>query len=341
MPRAPVQSATGRPSTIVQVAAAAGVSKSTVSLVLQDSPLIPEATAQRVRQAAETLGYVYNRRAAELRHQTSRTIGVVVNDLMNPFFAEVLIGLEDRLGMAGYTVLMGHTHENLERQDKVLRSMREQNAAGIVLCPAMDTPDTLGQQLAGWGIPLTIIVRTLAGAHHDFAGSADVQGAAMATAHLLAAGHRRIGFLGGAPGTMHSERVTGYRQALQSQNIPFDPALVLQGPPNRQTGYDTLHALLDSGTQASAAVCYNDITAFGALSALGERGLRAGRDFALMGFDNVRDAAHANPPLSTVDIQPGALGAQAAALLLARIAAPGLPRQTYTAEPRLVLRQSS
>ena len=332
--------APARPSTILHVAAEAQVSKSTVSLVLQGSPLIPEATAQRVRAAAEKLGYVYNRRAAELRQQSSNTIGVVINDLMNPFFAEVLVGLENRLVEAGYTVLMGHTHENLERQDKVLRSMREQNTAGLVLCPAVGTPATLPRQIKAWGIPLTVIVRTLGSGSYDFAGSDNVPGAAMATRHLLAAGHRRIGFLGGAPGTMHGERVAGYRQALQEHGVAFDAALVLQAHPSRQGGYDTLNALLDGGAQATAAVCYNDVTAFGALSALGERGLRAGTDFALMGFDNVLDAAHANPPLSTIDIRPGELGAQAAALLLARIAEPARARQTFYAEPRLVLRQS-
>lgn len=338
MPRA---ASANRPSTIVHVAAEAQVSKSTVSLVLQGSPLIPEATAQRVRLAAEKIGYVYNRRAAELRQKSSNTIGVVINDLMNPFFAEVLVGLENQLVEAGYTVLMGHSGENLERQDKLLRSMREQHAAGIVLCPAIGTPDTLPGLVKTWGIPLTVIVRTLGRGSYDFAGSANVQGAAMATQHLIAAGHRRIGFLGGVPGTMHGERVTGYSQALAAHGIAFDAALVLQAHPNRQGGYDTLNTLLDRGTQATAAVCYNDITAFGALSALGARGLHAGQDFALMGFDNVLDAAHANPPLSTVDIRPGALGAQAATLLLARIAEPARARQTYYAEPRLLLRQSA
>ncbi|MFX8758771.1 substrate-binding domain-containing protein, partial [Acinetobacter baumannii] len=90
----------------------------------------------------------------------------------------------------------------------------------------------------------------------------------------------------------------------------------------------------------TAAVCYNDIVAFGALSALGERGLKAGTDFGLIGFDNVLDAAHSNPPLSTIDIRPGELGERAAGVLLSRIAEPGRPRQEYLAEPRLLIRQS-
>src|SRR5512134_658756 len=115
-----------RPMTILDIAAEAKVSKSTVSLVLQGSDLIRDATAERVREAARRLGYVYNRRAAELRRQASNTVGVVINDLMNPFFAEVLVGIERKLVDAGYIVLMAHTHEDLDRQRKVLASMREQ-----------------------------------------------------------------------------------------------------------------------------------------------------------------------------------------------------------------------
>src|SRR5882672_11904303 len=152
-----------RPMTILDVAAEANVSKSTVSLVLQGSDLIRNETAERVREAARKLGYVYNRRAAELRRKSSNTIGVIINDLMNPFFAEVLVGLERKLVDAGYTVLMAHTSEDLERQRSVLQSMREHNAAGILLCPALGTAKSLPRHIAAWGIPLVVMVRSLGG----------------------------------------------------------------------------------------------------------------------------------------------------------------------------------
>ena len=132
-----------RTITIVDVAAQANVSKSTVSLVLKGSPLIKDETANRVRETAARLGYVYNRRAGELRGKASNAIGVVINDLMNPFFAEVLVGIERKLVDAGYVVLMAHTREDVGLQDKVLLSMREQNAAGIMLCPALNTPRSI------------------------------------------------------------------------------------------------------------------------------------------------------------------------------------------------------
>jgi LacI family transcriptional regulator len=329
-----------RPVTIHDVAAEAQVSKSTVSLVLQGSELIREDTAERVREAARKLGYVYNRRAAELRRKSSNIVGVVINDLMNPFFAEVLVGLERKLVDAGYIVLMAHTNESVERQEQVLRSMREQNAAGIVLCPALGSQPSLVKEVQAWGIPLTVMVRTLGAGNYDFAGSDNEQGVYEATMHLVGKGHRRIAFLGGHTGVVLEQRLKGYKMALKEAGIAFNSALVLSAPPTREGGYEIMRALLDRQPQVKAAICYNDVVAFGALSALGERGLHAGKDFALMGFDNVLDAARSNPPLSTMDVRPGELGENAAALLLARIEDPAQPRQVQLIQPRLLARQS-
>jgi len=337
MARPPTSSS---PLTILDVAAAAGVSKSTVSLVLRGSGLIRDETAARVRAACRKLGYVYNRRAAELRQNSSNTIGVVINDLMNPLFAELLVGLERKLVDAGYIVLLAHTSEDLGRQDKVLQAMREQHTAGIALCPALGTPVTLPGTVRSWGIPLVVMVRTLGPGSYDFAGSDNARGIKLATEHLVASGHRRIGFLGGQDGRMLQQRLRGYRAALSRAGIAPKDSLVLAAKPTRAGGYQTMKALLQINPPVKAAVCYNDLVAFGALTALGECGLRAGKDFALMGFDNVLDAAISNPPLSTVDIRPGELGEQAASILLERIAQPTQPRQQYVAVPRLVLRQS-
>jgi LacI family transcriptional regulator len=332
---------TTRPLTILDVAAEAGVSKSTVSLVLQGSDRIKAETAERVREAARKLGYVYNRRAGELRRQSSNTVGVLINDLMNPFFAEILVGLERRLVDAGYIVLMAHTSESLERQQQVLTAMREHNAAGIALCPVLGTPASLPELVQSWGIPLVVMVRTLGAGSYDFAGSDNELGVRLATRHLLARGHRRIGFLGGHRGPVLEQRLQGYKAALAEADIGFDEQLTWAADPTRQGGHAAMMSLLDARPEVSAAVSYNDLVAFGALSALGERGRHAGDDFALMGFDNVLDASHSNPPLSTVDIRPSDLGEQAAALLLGRIDTPDRPQQHYLAEPRVILRQTA
>jgi LacI family transcriptional regulator len=327
--------------TIVDVAEEANVSKSTVSLVLKGSPLIKGDKAERVKQAVIKLGYVYNRRAGELRGNASNAIGVIINDLMNPFFAEILVGIERKLVEAGYVVLMAHTNEDVQLQERVLQSMREQNAAGIMLCPALNTPRSVLKTIQEWRIPLTVFVRNLGTGSYDFAGSDSETGVFLSTSHLLNAGHTKIGFLGGQKGVVFAQRLAGYKKALEKKHILFDEELVLHANPNREGGYLTMLEILRKDPTVRAAVCYNDIVAFGALSALGEMGLKAGKDFALIGFDNVLDSAHSNPPLTTVDIEPRKLGEYAADILLRRIKTPEMKRLIYSAKPTLKLRQTT
>lgn len=330
----------GKNITILDVAKEAKVSKSTVSLVLQGSNLIREKTAEKVREAARKLGYVYNRRAAELRGQSSNTIGVVINNLMNPFFAEVLVGIERKLVDAGYIVLMANTHENTSRQEQVLASMREHKTAGIILCPALGTAKSVPKQVQSWGIPLLVMVRSLGQGNYDYVGSDNESGVKLATQHLLASGHTKIGFLGGRAGVVYDQRLRGYSKALLAAGIKINERFIVESDPSRAGGYEAMKATLAMRHRPTAAVCYNDITALGALAALGDDGLRAGRDFALLGFDNVIDTAHSNPPLSTIDVRPGDLGEQAASALLTRIADPTIARQVHLAQPQLLLRQS-
>jgi LacI family transcriptional regulator len=331
----------GRQVTILDIAKEANVSKSTVSLVLQGSDLIRSQTADRVREAALKLGYVYNRQAAELRRGTSNRIGVIINDLMNPFFAEVLVGLERKLGDAGFIVFMAHTNESASRQQAVLTAMREQGAAGIALCPVLGSDGGVIDTVNSWGIPLVIMIRSLGTQACDFSGADNAHGVKLAADHLLSKGHRRIGFVGGETGIVMDQRLDGYKQSLAAAGIEFDERLIFRTRPTREGGHAAMSALLESKPKIKAAVCYNDLVAFGALSALGERGLKAGSDFALMGFDNVLAAAHSNPPLSTVDVKPSELGAHAAAILLARIEEPGRPVERYLGTPELLLRQST
>jgi LacI family transcriptional regulator len=265
---------------------------------------------------------------------------VIINDLTNPFFTEVLVGIERKLLEADYITLMAHTGEDVDLQQKVLRSMREHHAAGIILCPVFGTPPGLLKEIRAWGIPLVVLVRSLGKGSYDYAGSDNERGMLLATRHLLALGHRRVGFLGGQTGAVFEDRLHGYQRALKEHGLEYDAALVCSAKPDREGGYEGMRRLLSAHPELAAAVCYNDIVALGALAALGERGIVAGRDFALVGFDGVRDTAHSNPPLSTVDIHPGKLGEAAAGLMLERLQHPKRASLRYVAEPTLLLRQS-
>jgi LacI family transcriptional regulator len=218
--------------------------------------------------------------------------------------------------------------------------MREQHAAGIVICPALGTPRSMPAEVQSWGIPLVVMVRSLGTGSYDYAGSDNERGIEMATQHLVEAGHKRIAFLGGRSGVVYEQRLRGYTRALKDAGLRYDERLVIGSNPSRAGGREAMDALLALKSPPAAAVCYNDITAFGAIVSLGEHGLKPGTDFAILGFDNVIAAEHSNPPLSTIDIRPSELGEHAAATLMARIDNPKLKRQVFLAEPRLLLRQS-
>jgi len=194
----------------------------------------------------------------------------------------------------------------------------------------------------GWGIPLLVVIRPLTNGRFDFAGADNETGTCLATEHLIAQGHKRIAFLGRAgAGLVYERRLAGYNRAMKKHKLRVDPAWLIDVPPTRAGGRDGILQVLDLRNPPKAAVCYNDIVAFGALSGLGERGLQAGRDFSLIGFDGVAATEHSNPPLSTMDVEPNALGQTAADVLLRRIRAPGSAPVRHLALPRLVVRQSS
>lgn len=328
--------------TIMDIAKAAGVSKSTVSLVLKNSPLIKPDTAAKVWEAAQQLGYVYNRSAANLRKKASNIVGMIVNDLTNPFFVELLVGIERVLLQSGYITLMAHTAESLKTQDQVLSLMREHNAAGIILCPAFDTPPELPALIASWGLPLVVVVRPLGEVDYDFVGSANEEGMHKITQYLIDLGHRRIGFMGRQSGSEVShQRRAGYLRALKENGLEIVDDWIVDTPVSQTGGQQGVNQLLEQPRYPTAIVCYNDLVAFGVLNGLDQRGLRAGKDIAVVGFDDVAAAAHTNPPLTTCAVSPEKLGEIASQTLLNRLREPDAPIARYYGDSTLVVRESS
>lgn len=333
---------TGHSVTITDIAKAAGVSKSTVSLVLKNSPLIKPDTAAKVWKASQQLGYVYNRSAANLRQKASNIVGMIVNDLTNPFFVELLVGVERVLLQSGYITLMAHTAENLATQEKVIASMREHNAAGLILCPAFDTPQELPELIASWGLPLVVVVRPLGEVNYDFVGSDNVTGMRLITQHLIDRGHRHIAFLGRLTGSAVSEqRKSGFVSAMQDNGLDVVDDWTIDTEVSRLGGQQGLSRLLEQSQRPTAVVCYNDLVAMGVLHELDSRGLRAGRDMAVTGFDDITAAAHTNPPLTTCAIGPEKLGEIASRTLLNRLQDPHAEVSNYYAQPTLIVRESS
>lgn len=328
--------------TLRDLAKHADVSPATVSLVLRKSPLVAEATRERVLQSMRTLGYVYNRGAASLRTQRTHTVGVAINELANPYFAELTAAIERALNRIGYSVFLSNSAEDPVHQDHFIETMREYNADGVIICPAERTTPVSLQQLRQFRMPCVTISRHVPGADADFAGNDHRRGTFLATEHLISLGHSRIAMIGGNElSSTGIERREGFEAALRAHGVPFDPNLMLSCTANREGGAEAIKTLLARPNPPTAAACYNDVVAFGVMLGLRQLGREAGHDFAVTGCDDITEAALWSPGLTSIAIDTGAMGDAAVQLLLARIAEPGAPARSVVLEPKLVVRASS
>ncbi len=327
--------------TIKDIAEHAGVSKSTVSLVLQNSPLIPEGTSEKVRKSIDALGYVYNRAAANLRTRRSHIVGVIISDIGNPFFSELVTSMENSLEPHGIVVMLTNIAENPERQRKAIATLMEHNVDGLFLSPARNaTIDDLGP-LKNSSIPAVFVNRYIPDYACNYVGGDNVLGTRMAVEYLLDQGHREIAFIGGDEGSSsRKERVQGYLDAFRKSGIEPPAGLNILTTGNRKGGYSGIRSLLDEGVRPTAAFCYNDVIALGVMLGLESRGIKPGGDFAVFGFDDISEAELWTPSLSTVAISPETLGKRAAALLLEKIEN-NSTNERILVSPRLMIRESS
>jgi len=329
------------PVTLIDVARHAGVSRATASLVLRGSPLVAAATRERVLASMQQLGYVYHRTAATLRTRRSHTVGLVITNITNPFFAELTLGVEERLDEANYVVVLANTSESLEKQSSLLTAIHENNADGILLCPAEGTSRETIDALSSGQMPVVLVVRYLFDIDADYVGTDNVLGAKLAVEHLIAHSHRRIAFIGGpAQSSVRRDRLLGYRSALEQHNLSVDETLLPTSATTRNGGHQAILSLLMQNDPPTAALCYNDVVAFGVMLGLQAHGRMPGQDFAVIGFDDIADAALWHPPLTTVSIAPYQMGATAAQRLLERIACPDDPPRSVILPPSLVIRAS-
>jgi LacI family transcriptional regulator len=328
--------------TLEDLAAHAGVSRATVSLVLGKSPLVAEKTRERVLESARVLGYVYNRGAANLRTRRTHTIGVAINDITNPYFTELTAAIQRAFLDHGRTVFVCNSDEEAGLQEQFIATMREYNADGLVICPTQGTDVASLRRLKEQGIPCVLISRDVAGSGLDYAGHANQRGTFLVTEHLIGLGHRRIAMLGGSDVTSTGvERRAGYRDALSAHGIAVPPDLVVPGTPSRMFGAATIKQLLTLDDPPTAAVCFNDVIAFGVMLGLRQVGREPGRDFAVVGYDDLAEAELWTPALSTVKIDSHAIGTAAAQLLLDRIERPDAPQRRMVSQPNLIIRESS
>jgi len=310
--------------TLMDVARHCGVSRATVSLVLNDSPLVAEKTRDRVRQAMTDLGYVYNRAAASLRTQHSDAIGVVLTNITNPYFAEFATGLQDVLTSSGTVPLLAVSNEDRDLQYRLITSLVERNVDGIVLVPAHGTtPDNLPNLL---GTPLVLLARRLQGMDVDYVGAQNRDGGYAAAEHLYSHGCRRVAFVGGfTDSSAREERASGVAAFLNDHGLTLDADHSVVCEPARPQAREAAMGLLTKnhgldGPNVDGIVCFSDVVAFGVLDAIADTGRSIGSEVRVIGFDDVHDAGLNRPSLSSVAVPARETGRRAAQLVLERAA---------------------
>jgi LacI family transcriptional regulator len=326
--------------TIVDVARHAGVSKSTVSLVLSGSSLVAEPTRERVNESMAALGYIYHRGAATLRGARSGVLGMVINDLSNPFFVEMAIGAEDACQGGAFIPFLAHTVENPGRQLQVIRSMREHGAAGLLLSPAIGTLAGELRPLIG-DMPVVQVMRRVPGFKASFVAPENKEGARHATEHLAEHGHKRIAFVGGFSSmSVRDERLAGYRAALEQAGLAADPALVIETMPSYAGGGGAVAHLFALREPATSALCFNDAVAIGLMRSLAAARVEVGKAFSLIGFDDIDEAKHTYPALTSVAVNARSLGARAAQMLMRQLASGHAEPETVLTPTTLMVRAS-
>jgi LacI family transcriptional regulator, galactose operon repressor len=327
--------------TIKEVAEYAGVSRATVSRVLNNHAYVAEDVRSRVQEAMNTLGYEPNRAARRLRANSSDLLGLIIPDVENPLFQSLVRGVEDTAYANQLNVMLCNTDDNPEKQKVYLRVMQAERAAGLIVVPTHPNDGRMLAPVQESGIPIVLLDRETNDFEADMVRVDNVYGAYLAVRHLIQLGHQRIAVIAGTQVlTPGRERLQGAYQAFQEMGVAVDPALVRIGNFKLESGYELTHTLMRLDTPPDAMFVSNNLMTLGALRALHELDVQIPQQVALVGFDDMPWAGDLNPPLTAVS-QPGReLGEQAVQLLLRRIARPNAPFQKAIMQPRLIVRVS-
>lgn len=330
-----------RPS-LLDVARAAGVSPATVSRVVHHTGQVSQKTQSRVREAMAALGYKPT--LVQPAAPASPILAIVITDLLNPFFPEIVRGIEDEARNDDATLLLYDTVEDPQYEQHILRSLGERPIDGVIVCASRLSAEALVGLHVRHRLPLAVIGRRV-----EHPGVAcilfDAEAAVLrATQHLINLNHTRIAYLAGpAPQDAALRRQRGIERALGEAGLSLRADWRPSCFPNVDGGFQAMSALLsDPADRPTAVIAYNDVVALGALHAIRIHGLRVPEDISVVGFDNIAMAAHSNPPLTTVAIPKQRLGALAMQMMRLMLQGQALPGAGYTlVESPLIVREST
>ncbi len=305
--------------TIRDVARACEVDVSTVSRALAGVRGISRATRERVLAAAQRLNYVPNRVARGLVTGRSLSLGLLISDIRNPYFADVARGAEDAAFAAGYDLVLGNADLEPDRQMRYIRSFVEKRVDGLVMNSVTALSKTELDELLGYGVPLVLLIRPREASAFSTVSSDNFEGGRMAGTYLYGLGHHHVAHLTGS--SRHGNlwaREQGFRRAFHESGGK-ESCIVLRGHHSQQGGFDLARRLFDAHPEVTAVFAGNDAMAFGVLEAAVQRRRRIPQDLSLIGFDNLDLSAIVHPPLTTIHQPKYEMGKAAVEILLRKI----------------------
>jgi DNA-binding LacI/PurR family transcriptional regulator len=309
--------------TIKDIAKLAGVSHTTVSRALNCNPAIPEKTAAMIRELAVEMGYLPSATARGLKTHHTRVLGVLVSHIDNPYFGEIVQGIEDTLKDTGYNIFIASSYQDTRHEKNILQAFGEHRVEGVII-GSVPVHQASYDLLDAYGIPAVVINNQSLRNHKYAVSHDDIYGAREVTRHLLNLGHTRIAYLGNANASrINNNRLRGFKAELSSASIDLVPELIHHQPGSEiENGVKGMTTLLEANRELSAVFCFNDLMAIGALSVLDALEIAVPGHISVVGFDNIPYSAFTNPPLTTFNQPKREIGAEAARMLLELIQQP-------------------
>ncbi len=327
--------------TIYDVARLAGVSTATVSRALNGTGQIAPATRTAIAAAVEQLGYSPNPIARSLVTNTTQTIALLLPDITNPFYAELVRGIQQSALSRGHMMLLCTTEGDPEREEEYLNLLQAKRVDGALVDGLVLPPDRIARFVRD-GFPIVCLDRDIDSSSIPLVQVDNRLGGRLATEHLLALGHTRIAHVSGAQALgISEERIAGYRDALAAAGVDADPRLLADGGFTEEGGYEATRGLLGSGVAFTAVFAGNDLSAIGAVNAIAGGGLRVPDDVSVVGFDDLQLAAFTSPPLTTIRQPAVEIARLATEILMDLTHGNPVAEMRHVLQPELVVRASS
>ena len=302
---------------IKDVAREAGVSHTTVSRALRGSPHISFDTTKRIQQLASEMGYEPSAAARSLKTNRSQVLGVIVSSIDDPFFSEILQGIDDIALQKGYSLFIAASQRDRQREKAIVRTMREHRVDGVIIC---SSPFSIEQShhLSTFEIPIVIINNQSEEDHQYSIYHDDLHGSRQVMKHLIDLGHKRIGYLGYShAGRTDIKRLTGYQEQMKAAGLTIKDGYIIEADSSDLNCGKTLaQQFLSLPHPPTAIFCFNDLLAIGLMHGLQEEGIHIPEEISIAGFDNISYSAYTNPPLTTFDQPKRSIGTKAAELVL-------------------------